>query len=203
MLTSRPRGFTLIELAIGLALIGLLLTLAAPGFRAMLDNTRLRTQAESILTGLQAARSEALKRNRNVEFLLTDDPVSDTNFASADANTSGPGWLTRVNTGSGFAYVDSRSGVEASSQAVGDALTTQIALTGAPGNIISFDGVGRANLAASAQLDIARANPDDRPELRCIAAGGPMRCLRIVVFPAGRARLCDPSVTTAGDTRAC
>jgi type IV fimbrial biogenesis protein FimT len=38
----------------------------------------------------------------------------------------------------------------------------------------------------------------------CIAAGGPMRCLRIVVTGGGNIRMCDPTPTVvAPDPRAC
>ena len=37
----------------------------------------------------------------------------------------------------------------------------------------------------------------------CAAVGGPMRCLRVRVELGGRAKLCDPAATAAGDTRGC
>lgn len=42
------RGFTLLEMAVVMALIGLLLTLAAPRYFAALDHGRLRVQQENI-----------------------------------------------------------------------------------------------------------------------------------------------------------
>jgi type IV fimbrial biogenesis protein FimT len=37
----------------------------------------------------------------------------------------------------------------------------------------------------------------------CAAAGGEMRCLRVVVTGSGQVRMCDPAVTVATDPRRC
>ena len=63
MLTRAVRGFTIIELMVGLALLAILLVLALPSFTQMAQNMRLRAHAESLSNGLQLARSEALRRN--------------------------------------------------------------------------------------------------------------------------------------------
>ena len=64
------RGFSLVELCIGLAVLGILISLVIPDMRAWLQNTQLRTTAESIQNGLQLARSEAVRRNLFVTFTL-------------------------------------------------------------------------------------------------------------------------------------
>ena len=56
------RGFTLIELMIALALGVILLTLAVPSFRSTIQNNRATAAANDILTALNTARSEAIKR---------------------------------------------------------------------------------------------------------------------------------------------
>ena len=57
MLIARHRGFTIIELMIGLALLALLMMLAFPVL-TMMQNARLRAVADSILGGLQGARGK-------------------------------------------------------------------------------------------------------------------------------------------------
>ena len=66
----RPSGFTLVELLIGIAILGIMLAAAAPGFRVWMQNIQTRTAAESIAQGLQKARAEAVARNTNVAFTL-------------------------------------------------------------------------------------------------------------------------------------
>src|ERR1700758_790804 len=65
------RGVTLIGLAVVLAVVGILLSQAAPLFSAWTQNVQIRTATESIQNGLQLARSEAIRRNRSVMFWLT------------------------------------------------------------------------------------------------------------------------------------
>lgn len=77
----RQRGFTLMELMITIAVMSILLTLALPNFRTALQNNRLTGQANEMLTAMQFARSEALKRGFPVEMC-----------SSADGATCGGNW---------------------------------------------------------------------------------------------------------------
>lgn len=64
----RTRGFTLVELLIGLAILAILMLLALPTFRDFMGNTRIRNTADSLANGIRQAQVEAIKRNRNVTF---------------------------------------------------------------------------------------------------------------------------------------
>jgi prepilin-type N-terminal cleavage/methylation domain-containing protein len=64
------RGMTLIEMAIGLVIVGLLLVMALPGFGTWLQNSQIRNAAESLQNGLQLTRAEAVRRNTRVQFVL-------------------------------------------------------------------------------------------------------------------------------------
>lgn len=59
---AAPRGFTLIELMVTLALVAVMMVLAAPNFIAFQRNSELTTTANSFLSTLAAARAEAMKR---------------------------------------------------------------------------------------------------------------------------------------------
>lgn len=72
MLTARGQaGVTLVELMVTLAVLAIGATLAAPGFSQMIANYKVRGAAESIINGLNYARTEALRRNSAVTFSLT------------------------------------------------------------------------------------------------------------------------------------
>lgn len=62
----RPAGFTLIELMVVLAVIAVLLFVAAPSFREMMDVQRVRSVSDQFITDVQFARSEAATRQEIV-----------------------------------------------------------------------------------------------------------------------------------------
>ena len=66
-------GFSLVELAITLAVLGIVLAIAIPAFGNYLDNRRLSGAAEAVNTALQLARGEAFKRGGEVCTLLVPD----------------------------------------------------------------------------------------------------------------------------------
>lgn len=62
----RIAGFTLPELMISVAIVGILSAMAAPSFSGLIASQRTKTIATDIHIALAKARSEALKRNTNV-----------------------------------------------------------------------------------------------------------------------------------------
>jgi len=71
MFRARATGFTMIELMIGLAIAGLLLVLAMPGYSVWIADGQIRNAAESIASGMRYAQSQAVARNSAVAFVLT------------------------------------------------------------------------------------------------------------------------------------
>lgn len=68
--TARPRGLTLVECAVALAVIAVAATTTAPGLRQLLDQRRLDGFATTLAADLQAARNEAIARNEPVRVTL-------------------------------------------------------------------------------------------------------------------------------------
>ena len=65
-----PRGFTLIEILVVIIIAAILFGVAAPSINTMVSNTKVKGAAESVLSGLRYARSEAIKRNAPMRFQL-------------------------------------------------------------------------------------------------------------------------------------
>ena len=54
-------GFTLIELVVTMAVAAILITLAIPSFRVFVQNSRIGTQTNDLISDISLARSEAVK----------------------------------------------------------------------------------------------------------------------------------------------
>ena len=200
--TLDQRGFTLVELLVGLTLLALLLGLGVPAMGTYLQNSKLASAAASYYSGLQMARTEAIRRNVRTEFVLTDTPVSTANLANvAGADVSGRNWLVRAASGAEFAVVEAKPGAEGD----GSAGAAAIQVTGAASapavfdGRIAFNGFGGTADGAPYWIDIS--NPAAGT---CVQGGGKVRCRRITVSPGGQIAACDPAAAaSAGDSRAC
>jgi type IV fimbrial biogenesis protein FimT len=88
---ARTQGFTLIELLVTLTVLAILTGLATPSFLGMVRDNRLVTQTNELLGALHLARSEAVKRNRDVGVCKSSDGASCDNGASWE-----DGWIVWV-----------------------------------------------------------------------------------------------------------
>jgi prepilin-type N-terminal cleavage/methylation domain-containing protein len=68
----KTRGFTLLELCVGLALVALLATLAAPSLRSSLRSAAVRTATYELLAGLQQTRGTAIVESHAGVLCLAD-----------------------------------------------------------------------------------------------------------------------------------
>lgn len=60
------RGFSLVELLMGLTIAGIVLHLVSPAFAAVMESNYREDAAKSLFNGLRAARTEAITRNQTV-----------------------------------------------------------------------------------------------------------------------------------------
>lgn len=205
------QGFTLVEIMVALAIVTIMLLLGLPSMSSYLQSSKLATEAQNFQTGLQVARTEAIRRNQVTTFTLTDQAVTQPNMNAALAAPSNVGrnWMvtsidpTRV-APNNIDFVDSKDRQEgAGSTASSIQVTGTIVPAGAFNGVVQFNGMGAtsdaAGVANGLQYRLAVINPAGGA---CVANGGPMRCLDVRVMPGGRVKVCDP-VAAAGDSRAC
>jgi type IV fimbrial biogenesis protein FimT len=62
----RQQGFNLIELLMGLTIVGIVLLLVSPAFAALTETNHREEAARSLVSGMRSARSEAIARNQAV-----------------------------------------------------------------------------------------------------------------------------------------
>ncbi len=72
-MSSSPCGFSLIEMLIVLAMIGILSSYALPSFNKLINSNRQSTVLLQLFSHHQLARSEAIKQNQSVILCKSDN----------------------------------------------------------------------------------------------------------------------------------
>ncbi len=202
MLNRTHKGFSLIELIVGMAILAMLMALGIPQYATFLSNARLRTTAEGINNGLNLARAEAVKRNSRVELVFTDDEPIAPLVNAMTASTTGANWVVRawIPSTNSYDFVEGKLGAEGSGKTGTPGVTVTAVTAGIFDGTVAFTGFGAMNSAQSISFQVTYPSAG-----ACDTVGtqGPMRCLNVNVSPGGQIRICDPKITAAGDTRAC
>lgn len=95
MALTRVAGFTLIELLVTLSVLVILLAVAAPGLQPLARNNRITALTNDLVSTLNLARSEAIKRGVRVTVCKSANPDASAPVCSAGANWR-DGWLVFV-----------------------------------------------------------------------------------------------------------
>jgi type IV fimbrial biogenesis protein FimT len=143
MSSLRPTesGFTMIELMIVVAVLGVLAAVGLPSLRWLSQSQQVKNASFELFSSLSLARSEAIKRNANV----TVTPVSTADW--------GQGWA-----------ITSAGGESLRSQGVLKGVS--ITVTGTPASVV-YARTGRATAAAATkfQIDVSGSTTVN---IRCI-----------------------------------
>jgi type IV fimbrial biogenesis protein FimT len=76
----RSRGFTIIEFAVTLAIVGILVSIALPNLMSMVANSQLRSVSSELHAALSTARAEALRSRTAVTFCAVNAGACDTSW---------------------------------------------------------------------------------------------------------------------------
>ncbi len=201
-------GFTLIELMISLVVLGVLISLGAPGFVEWLQNQQIRAAAEATLNGLQVARGEAVRRNTPVRFQLVSDLTSSCVLVSNAITTPvSVSWVVSLDDPTDKCDAPTDSGQSPSpagrilhrhtnAEGSPNAVATSVFVPSPPAmptlvaaSTVTFAALGNVVANADGTKSIVKI---DLSNSKIMAAA--MRPLRIVITSGGSTRMCDPAL---------
>lgn len=180
----RQSGATLVELMVTMVILGIILAIATPSMQAYVLRGQLRSGVEAIYDGLMQARSESIKRNTTVAFILQ---TVDGDWQILDAN--GSVITDRHSKGEGTKNIDvapSSSGASISVPAT-----------------VTFNGLGQISANADGSASISSMlvtlpgsslSDSRRIDIGFGGAGS---------VTGGLIRVCDPSISSSNSPLRC
>ncbi|MBB2898261.1 GspH/FimT family pseudopilin [Pseudomonas sp. AS2.8] len=159
MQSKRLSGFTLIEVLVVIALLGIVTALAAPGFANLVQSNRVQAAAGELQRALYYARSEAMSRGVNV--VVTTDPE--------DAN----GWMgalriTTVKT----VVLPNAEVLRQYSGGLGSGVNGTGSVGGTPLTSLTFQPNGSLKLSGDATIRICATNALTQGKQFTLSQGG-------------------------------
>jgi prepilin-type N-terminal cleavage/methylation domain-containing protein len=150
---KRCQGVSFLELLVVLSIIAILTMMAVPAFTSFLENKRLVATNQNLYYALQLARSEAVKRNTTVYFVMQ----------------TGDNWCYGSNPGS-----------TAGSCALGSVTTpraqqTTLSTTGIVSNTIQFEGT-RGSIGSSSLITFTLYGQSINMSVKITALGNLSLC---------------------------
>ncbi|NJR72089.1 MAG: prepilin-type N-terminal cleavage/methylation domain-containing protein [Gammaproteobacteria bacterium] len=182
------RGFTLLEIMIVVVIMSVLLATGTPALRAYMMNNKILANAESFLSGLQQARTEAVRSNTTVSFVMTS--ATDLSATAATPDVAGRSWIVSAPDPDNPAQR-----IVISSKLATEGGGNTVAVAGTAATVV-FNSLGATNLGAIAIYAFSPVGG---------SCGGDIRCINVVVTPGGRTQICDPAIasTALADSRRC
>lgn len=198
MLRAAVRGFSIIELMVTVALIGILMALGVPAIASWMADARLRATAESLTNQVRLAQATAVARNRVAMLVLTNATTPAYNSTPV---TNGTSWMVLVDPLSSENYTTPNPFVTSSSEA------RQHSVTVSGPAVVCFNSLGQQTVnmttalpsgtacatpgtddTATASSSQTAANPITSYQL---TRTGVQRSFRVLVYAGGRVRMCD------------
>lgn len=170
---SANQGFTLMELMIAIAVLGVLLALGWPSFTEALSNNRLAAASNSMIAGVNLARTEAMRSSQGGGAGVC--PSAD---GATCANNWSAGWLVWTDTNSDGAKAANEPTIR---YFQGNPAQVALASAGAAVPTIIFDRRGRMTTPAANAVFTSHT-------VDC-TAGAANKQRRLTVTRAGQVRI--------------
>lgn len=161
-----PRGFTLLEMMVTVAVVGILLAIGVPSFRYVANVNRIAAEANNLLGDMQFARSEAIKEGQSVSICVSSDvnTVTPPTKPSCVASTNWAlGWVVFSNI-NGNGTIDNNDIVLRTS----NKLSSSDTLSTATLSIVTFNREGFAAALSGAHYWTLHAPTTGNNWTRCV-----------------------------------
>jgi len=169
MSKKQSLGFTLTELMVTVAIIGIISSIAMPSFMEMIKRSRLKTAAESIYADLQYTKMQSVKQNTEVRLIFTK--ISDANWCYGVTDKADCDCTKALTDGTSCSVTEGGTAILKVTSSSG---LSDMQLTSAAGNF-SFDPIRSTVNAGNVEL------------------GNGTNSVQLKVSGLGRVRYCIPS----------
>ncbi len=201
---ARQPGFTIVELMVGLAILGILLAVGIPNMTHWVLASKARAASEFYAEGLTMARRQAVTHNARTRFVLTPnangqmDWQVDLCFPTPDApcDADSDGWSTPDAVADGDPDGNAAfKSVFRPADALPPASVLVPSLAPAGSSTVYFTELGWVDTGANNRLSRIRLDP-------ATDFAGDVPVVALAISLAGMTAKCDPT-RNAPDTRAC
>lgn len=200
---KKQAGFSIIELAVVMVVIGMMLMSAMPLMNDWMRNAKLRNQAEALQSGLQVARNEAVRRNQAITFYMVSSDSATTLTDSCAVSANGTSWVVSVRDPAGeCAAAPAVTSSDGSNPLI---VRTHLGADGASGVSVSGLASDGTTAASSVTFDAFGRASGGLVRINVSYATGQAtdRNMRVDISPAGMVRMCDTAITDSSDPRRC
>jgi type IV fimbrial biogenesis protein FimT len=174
---KKSSGFTLIELMVVIAITSILILLAVPSFRSLIQSTAISSNVNNFLADMRFARSESVRLGGGVIMCRSNAPEAPSPACNNGSGPGGNGWVSGWII---FHDVDGNGNRNAAS--TDPVLRVQARITSI--DTISINAVTRFTFTATGRLTLGSitsmlfggaAFPSSAQRVVCINVGGRAR----------------------------
>jgi type IV fimbrial biogenesis protein FimT len=111
-------GYTLVELMVVVAIVGILTAIAIPGFTQLTQKQKVDSQVSALTSAMRLARAEAVKRGQQVTLCPTNNPNDNLPVCATGGPDWSKGWVVFVDNGPTMRTIDPGETIVSVQQAI-------------------------------------------------------------------------------------